>query len=536
VIILKDKERRFMDAEKYPLSSEFLRRLLSLVIVDQGFGLRVVEALDPSLIGYSAYSMIFLLLQSYALGEGLLPSHSTFRQLALQRYHSGAVKEQVYTKALANYRRAIKTRPVSRKDAKIVLTQALLDTEILAALDESYKLYKDKEYEQVFLRMENAQERTRILDVGSIGFNMRKSLDKYIDEIASGKAKVDRLPTGVYPLDVGLKGGLGRGELGAILGAEKDGKSMALNHIAASCVLAGLQVVYVSAELGELELKNRFTANILNMTLDRLESGGEDTAWLVGEKLAKVFSVTGGDITHKAFPPKTVTVRDIAAYLRDLKRFMDVDPDVLIVDYADELKTPKHRQSDSSSTYHDMGSIYSELRALGAPLDAGGFNCAVWTASQVQRAAIGKEVIEFRDVADSILKAAKVDLMVGLCRNAEEREADVLRLIVSVCRYAPFPQEVGPFARAYEHGRLVRFDSSVSRFGDLEWRQRTSQQRRSAEKPLARIKTETLRKLCQRSRQHQCLAPPPPSLLGKSFVGGRSTSLSVKQSVSLATQ
>jgi hypothetical protein len=63
----------------------------------------------------------------------------------------------------------------------------------------------------------------------------------------------------------------------------------------------------------------------------------------------------------------------------------------------------------------------------------------VWTASQIQRSAIGKDVTDFRHVADSILKAAKVSLMVGICRDDYERESNIMRLYLALCRFAPFP-------------------------------------------------------------------------------------------------
>lgn len=516
------------------------------MLADRGFGIRVLEAIDPELIPFRAYALLFSVARSYSEDEGAIPDRAMMKQLVRQRYHAGAITEKLYKKALSVHRKAIRVEPVSRDDAQAVLTEAILDTEVLAALDDSYKLYKDRQYHTVFERMESAQERTRLLQLGSVGFNMRQGLTEYGRQLETGEAKVDRLPIGVAPLDLSIKGGLGRGELGCILGAEKDGKSMALSHIGASNVLLGKTVVYISAELGELEVKNRFTANVTGIPINCLEDGGKKVSDKAVRILSKVFGLTGGDFIVKTFPPGTVTVKDIEAYLRDIGRIWGVKPDVLVIDYADELATgQKVKVVDSTTTYHGMGKIYTDLRAIGAPPSGssgtrGGFDCAVWTASQVQRGAIGKEVLEFRDVADSILKAAKVDLMVGLCRDEEEREADIVRLYVAACRYAPFPQEVGPFSRDYAHGRLVQFDSTVQRFTQEtgeKWqklRRKLLGQRKSLSRPRQQSQRPRLkpRRLLtsnpsspnlnskSQSRNHKVAAitAPPPLL---SSVGGR---------------
>jgi len=474
----------------------------------------VVEALDPDLITYEALGLVFSVLQGYARKEGSIPDRATFQQLLLQRHHSGAVSGSVYKKARKAYKRAFREEPLSREDAKVVLTDAILDVETLAALDDGYKLYKDRKYDDVYSRMEDAQARTRLLDLGSLGASFRREKDEYIEELRSGESKVDRIPIGVDVFDKCIKGGLGRGELGCVLAPEKDGKSMALNHIAATAVLCGLKVVYISAELGKTILRHRYTANLTGLTVDALEEGGDKIADLADERLERIFDRTGGDCVFKVFPSKAATVRDIEAYLRDLQRLWGYKPDVLIVDYADELASGA-RNLDSSSTYLTLGQIYSELRALGAPPEdssgvKGGFNCAVWTASQVQRNAIGNEVLEFKDVADSILKVAKVDLMVSLCRNEEEREVDVVRLYVSACRYAKFPQEVGPFARDYAHGRLVLFDRNARRFEEGTWQQQRKQRLRKRQPPnqQPRRKSEPRQSLRNPSRNQLWLPKP----------------------------
>ena len=505
VRLTEQNDWRHLLQEKYALTKEFTLRLLSLVLSDDGFGMRVVEALEPELIPYRSVSLLFSVLKRFTEQEGEFPKAVTCRQLLRSRYHDGVVTEEVYKEALFVHRQSQLLEPVSRAEATIVLEEILLDVELLSALDDAYKLHKDRKYQEIFARLDTAQDRVRLLARGDMGCNMRKDLSRYLDRIEKGEAKVDRIPMGIAELDANIKGGLGRTELGCILGAEKDGKSMALSHIAASDVLLGKIVVYITAELSQLTVENRVTANLTGIHLDDLETGGVAITREVGTRLSNIFEATGGNIFYKHFPPGTATVRDIEAYLRDIRRFWGAVPDVVIVDYADELAdTRKAKNVDSGSTYLALGNIYTDLKALG---DETRFNCAVWTASQVQRGAIGKQVIEFRDVADSILKVAKVDLMLSLCRDEEERSVDLLRIYVAACRFAPFPSEVGPFTRDYEHGRLITFGETARRF-DQEteiWLRAKLSEARISHAAMARVRNL---ELARQAKSHLQLVHP----------------------------
>ena len=492
----------------YGLSNEILLRLLSLVFSDPGFGARVVGVIDPNHIGQKSVSLIFSALQGY-VSRGRIPEDAVLRQIIYNQYHDGIVREEVINDALDLIDVAKSHDPLSRADAQLILKGVIYDVEIFKALDEGYKLHKDRKYDDVFERFRVAERSVRSLELGSMGSCFDDGGRKeYYGRIKSREASIQRFPLGVADLDKLLKGGLGRGELGCILAAEKDGKSMALSHIAASNVLLGYSVVYISAELDRKDIENRFASNITGIPLDDIEDGGDEIAEEVENRLESVITSSGGKIVFKKFPPGVASVGDVTAYLIDVYRFWDVKPDILVIDYADELTVKKVRGNRESNHYQDLGQIYTEMLALAAPESessniVGGLNCAVWTASQIQRSAIGKDITDFRYVADSILKAAKVSLMVGICRDNYERESDILRLYLAICRFAPFPKEIGPYKRDYAHGRLIEFTDKVKRFDEesLAWIRRSVARTSVARAPETQKLKSTpkryrLRKMC----------------------------------------
>ena len=456
---------------EYSLSEEFLVKLLSLVFVDP-YGIRVVRALDPALLPNETAITVYAAVKAVVQSTGEIPQRYVVEQTLFQRYQTGAFKGEVFKSAFDMIGNACTVEPMSREVARSVLRESLLHAGIGLALDGALNCYRKREYDEIKDLVDKAYSKPRLLDLGSPGRRASTSLDARIAEVASGTASIQRIPFGLAKMDIRLKGGLGRGELGCVLAAQKVGKSMALCWISQTAVLLGYKVVYITLELSEREVQARIEAGITGLETDAIGRGGIEVAKTLREKLVKVFEGTGGDYVVKQFPAKAASVKDIEAYLRDVAQLWAFQPDVLIVDYADELSMP-----GKAERYQAVGDLYSELRALGSPADSsygttGGFNCAVWTASQIKVSAIDHEYIRMWDAAESYLKAAKIDLMIAICSDEQEAASDLLRLYVAACRYASAGRgvhdEYGPFTRDYKHGRLLdvsdkaRFDVSVA--------------------------------------------------------------------------
>jgi hypothetical protein len=117
-------------------------------------------------------------------------------------------------------------------------------------------------------------------------------------------------------------------------------------------VLLGYNAVYISAELDRKDVENRFSSNVTGIPLDYIECGGDEAAKEVERRLEDIMGKSGGKVVFKKFPPGIASVfkkfppgiasvGDVTAYLLDVYRFWDIKPDVLVVDYADELAVKK---------------------------------------------------------------------------------------------------------------------------------------------------------------------------------------------------
>ena len=146
-------------------------------------------------------------------------------------------------------------------------------------------------------------------------------------------------------------GGGGRGEIGVVIAPTGVGKSMVLVHLGAEAVKAGMTVVHYTLELKDTVIASRYDSCITGIPLNELMDRKEE----IREYLRDI----DGTLIVKEYPTKTATTNTIRAHLQKLKQ-QDIVPDMIIVDYADLLKTLSTR----SEKREELESIYEELRAI----------------------------------------------------------------------------------------------------------------------------------------------------------------------------
>lgn len=227
----------------------------------------------------------------------------------------------------------------------------------------------------------------------------------------------DGVPTGLK-LDDHLKpGGLPPRTLGVVVAPTGGGKSHVLVHIGKSAILEGRKkVLHITLELAERDICDRYDATFSRITLNNLETDADK----VQDAVKDVGKRYGEFLIVKEFPQATLTVPALRAYIRQLERIAFY-PDIIIVDYADEMVP----SIITDSAYENQGAVYRELRKLAFEL-----RVPIWTASQTQRSALKKEVIDLDSLADSFKKGMIADVVIALCQSVKEKAAQRARFYV----------------------------------------------------------------------------------------------------------
>ena len=128
-----------------------------------------------------------------------------------------------------------------------------------------------------------------------------------------------------------------------------------------------------------------------------------------------------GTLIVKEYPTKTATTNTIRAHLEKLKQ-QGIVPDMIIVDYADLLRTLSSRKEKRE----ELETIYEDLRAIMME-----HNVVGWTASQTNRTGLQAEIITMQSISEAFNKCFVADLIFSVSRTTEDKQKNGGRIYVA---------------------------------------------------------------------------------------------------------
>ena len=321
------------------------------------------------------------------------------------------VKRQVF-----DYLSRIKSGDVSGDDAEYVKQKSLdfckkqkLKQAILTSVD----LLQKSSFEEIQKVINEAMKLGTDNDHGH----------DFIQDFETRYLPQTRAPvvTGWDEIDSITRGGLGKRELGVVVAPTGAGKSMALVHIGSRAVVLGKTVIHYTLELAETTIGLRYDSAItgvpLSMTFEYKDQ--------IKEKITNI----EGQLIVKEYPTKSATTKTLENHL-DRLRQKGVEPDMIIVDYADLLRpaTTSYKQE----LRHSLGDIYEELRGIAQKYDM-----PVWTASQTNRGGLNAEVITMEAISEAFNKCFVADFICTISRTAQDKTENTGRMFVAKNRNGP---------------------------------------------------------------------------------------------------
>ena len=229
----------------------------------------------------------------------------------------------------------------------------------------------------------------------------------------------DTLPTAWDSVNDLMDGGLGKGELGVIVAPAGIGKSWTLQAIGTHAVKKGYTVIHYTLELNAAYVGLRYDCIVSGQPTGNLQYYKDDVQRAI-DKLK-------GNLIIKYYPTRTASVTTIFAHLQQCE-LQGIKPDLVIVDYADIMKSTQH----FTEKRHEVGHVYEELRGL-----AGEFEVPIWTASQANRSSLEEEIIGADKVAEDYSKVMTADFVMSMSRKVEDKIANTGRFHVIKNRFGP---------------------------------------------------------------------------------------------------
>ena len=243
-----------------------------------------------------------------------------------------------------------------------------------------------------------------IKDAVTISLNKDLGLD-YFEDVRERLDRLEheaaRLPTGWDEVDGLLNGGHARKELLVFSANSGVGKSVALLNYGLNQAEKGLSVLYISLELSEDLISQRYDTMISSVDTAAWKQNKEKIIQAVEKK-----AETSSRITVKRMNSGT-TPREIRSYLKEFELKKGYVPDILVIDYLDIMGSNERVSADN--VFEKDKRSAEQLRDIGND-----YNMAIATASQQNRSAVDEVRINQSHVAGGISKINTADTWISI--------------------------------------------------------------------------------------------------------------------------
>lgn len=254
------------------------------------------------------------------------------------------------------------------------------------------------------------------------------------------------------------KGGLSRKTLNVILAGTGVGKSLFMCHVAASTLMQGKNVLYITMEMAEERIAERIDANLLNMSMDELEHVNKD---VFTNRMEKLIKKTQGKLIVKEYPTASAHAGHFKALLEELKLKRDFKPDMVIIDYLNICASSRIKHGSGVNSYTYVKSIAEELRGLGVEYDV-----PILSATQTTRGGYDNTDVDLTDTSESFGLPATVDFMFALI-STEELEGLNQILVKQLKNRYNDPSYFKRFVIGVDRSRMKLFDVEESAQQDI---------------------------------------------------------------------
>jgi replicative DNA helicase len=223
--------------------------------------------------------------------------------------------------------------------------------------------------------------------------------------------KEEKIPFDLEFFNKITKGGLPNKTLNIALAGTGVGKSLFMCHVAASVLLSGRNVLYITAEMAEEKIAERIDANLLNIPVQQLT---EVPRQMFENKVTNLAKKTQGTLIIKEYPTASSHVGHFRALLNELALKKSFRPDIIFVDYLNICASERYRANSSVNSYSYIKAIAEELRGLACEAQV-----PIVSATQTTRSGYSNSDVDLTDTSESFGLPATADLMFALISTEE---------------------------------------------------------------------------------------------------------------------
>ncbi len=301
---------------------------------------------------------------------------------------------------------------------------------------------------------------TLMMDAFSVSFDSHIGHD-YIEDADDRyefyTRKETRIPFDLDMLNKITGGGLTSKTLNVLMASPGAGKTLAMCHMAAGYMTAGLNVLYITLEMSEERISERIDANLMNVAMADIESMGKK---IYDKKIEDIQKKTVGKLIVKEYPTVQAGAGHFRHLIKELEMKRNFKADVVFIDYINLCQSMVYRGANVSS-YEKIKSIAEELRGLAVELVV-----PIITATQINRSGAASSDVSMENVAESFGLPATADLFLALIRTDELDELGQMMVKQLKNRYSDMTSN-RRFVLGVDRSKMRLFDCEEDAQDDL---------------------------------------------------------------------
>ena len=174
-----------------------------------------------------------------------------------------------------------------------------------------------------------------------------------------------RIPFDIEFFNRITKGGLPIKTLNIILAGTGVGKSLVMCHMAAACLSAGLNVLYITLEMAEERIAERIDANLLNVDINELMNIPKVD---YERKVEALRNKTNGKLIIKEYPTASASTLHFKGLINELRLKRNFNADIIFVDYLNICTSARLKHGANVNSYSYIKAIAEELRGLAVEI------------------------------------------------------------------------------------------------------------------------------------------------------------------------
>ena len=303
------------------------------------------------------------------------------------------------------------TDQISAETDVVIKQRQITHDQIAYCSDEIEQFCRQKAMQQAMVKASKFIEsedygtvETLVRDALAVSLNRDLGIDyftKPIDRLERLTLQPLRTSTKWKAFDDMLNGGIARKEILLFSANSGGGKSITLANLAVNMLEQGFNVLYLSLELSEELIAQRFDTMFTGIPSVIAQQKYKDIAASLHD-----IAHTMGKMTIKHMPTGS-TSNQFRAYLKEFELKFGYLPDLLIVDYLDIMGANEKVSADN--VWEKDKRAAEQLRDI-----AFDYNMYIATASQQNRSAIDAQELNQSHIAGGLSKVNTVDIYASI--------------------------------------------------------------------------------------------------------------------------